>query len=271
MKKKSEGLHVVGVVIVGREGRLASYCLNSLEEHCDEVVIMLDNYDALTERVAKIFGHGKGKLIYSWAPNIPKKFENKRKKLEDRLDEYKSAISMQVSERLKKIDSKRRIDIILWPDSLTTFTREIPDILIDFYNSGTKAMSTGISEAMGSFKRMKEHVRTPSICAFRYSRGELNYSKFPEHEITKIGRALVSFKFLNKKTRELIRANTEIGINPDEDSIWYLDKNICEMTTDEINAEMIRKPDSNVKEHIKIERKIHPSKYMIKKLLKRNL
>lgn len=128
-----QNLHIVGCVGCWQEGATARYTLDNLLKYCDEIAVLLDQPDVITEEF--ILSYKKKypdvfRVEYSTIPplRLASHIRRRTKVYANRLGEEKLAI-------VKKIHEERKVDILLSMDSDEVFNNSFVDILTQFLSS----------------------------------------------------------------------------------------------------------------------------------------
>ena len=234
-------IRIVGVTMAFREGELIKYCLDDLLKYCDEVLVQLDNYDGKTEKVVLDYQekYKKLKVIYSRYPRLEEKDSLTMKK---RLDYHQDEIRDSVLRELRRMNIKKKIDILLWPDGDEVFNRELPSVLEDFWRREKKVIYCGTVTPFGGFKMMRKRSIFPHCRIFKFQkemtavpyRCRCFYHPFLRTEAMKIRYLIIHLALLNDERLEFRKLYTgSEGIIADDD-LFVLAKDIREMTMEEI-------------------------------------
>ena len=104
-------IRIVGATMAFREGELIRHCLDQLLSICDEVMVMLDNYDEKTEKIVKSYAekYDNFSIIYSKeVPRLSEEDERVEGNLKRRLKSNRGQIRDQVLRGVEKIHKRRR-------------------------------------------------------------------------------------------------------------------------------------------------------------------
>ena len=263
MRNFLKDIHIVGVTMGCREGNVIRYCLDDLVKYCDEVIIVLDNYDKETENAVKNYAKKGVNIFYSTFP-IDEKINKEIGALKRRHRDHQGAIREQVLIEARKIHEKRPIDILLWPDGDEIFTCELPEFLTDFWNGDKKAMFMRTVTPFDSFKILRRrsifsHARIfkyrPDMTAIPY-RNRTFYYPFEKGEAMKSKYALIHLALLTKHIRAVRDSYVGRGTSDKDDDLWFLDKDIRKMTASEIKKARSRPPDTTISQYLKHGNKI---------------
>ncbi len=247
MRKFLTNINLVGSVLVYRERSQAKWSINWLIENCDQVLIMLDNWDEETHKTVLEY---KAKypeivrIIYSTDPVIEKKnlIQGQVKK---RFKIRQLFIREQVINELKKMNEDKKIDLLIWPDSDETFINQFPEILEEFWNNRPERwMLVGFIEPFENFKTIVYQKQAPHGRVFKY---DSTMTSFPDSTRTryypyknerawKVRHVVLHMNHFNeeyRKRREFFD-NTPWIDESQEYPLWELPKDAREMTVDEI-------------------------------------
>lgn len=266
MRNYLQDINIIGAVMVYRCLDIHEYSIKDLVEHCDKVIIMLDNYDEHAEK--KVFEYqAKYPKIEIFYSNFPK-LEN-----EDisgasyrRFLKNQGPIRHQIIEKLHEMNKKEKIDLVIWLDSDECFNQDMPKYLTHFWESGQSIMSTGFVTVINNFKTLI-HPSMPNEARIYKYRTDMSCFKYGKKGFcapyTRADRARYSYPvvhccFLNKKSRDSKsfhkrRAHTLDKVNTilrDKKCIHVLDKDVRKMASDDIRKKIKGKPDYTLGEYL---------------------
>lgn len=246
-----QNLHVVGCVGCWQEGETVHYTLDNLLKYCDEIAVLLDKPDEVTEKFIRGY---QGKfpdrffIEYSTVPPLrdPNHIRRRTKFYASRLGEEKLAI-------VKKIHDSKPVDLLLAVDSDEVFGASFEKIVAEFWKSKftsvcIRPMDVYDTPYILHNKGMASHWRI-----YKY-RPDMHYSPWRYRDFfhpfrgrdTMYG-VIGGFVHLNM-LRENMERKRRIG-NPSlltvcpEAKLWKTDKPAWQLTLEEY-AEIISKPET---------------------------
>jgi len=262
MRDFLKDLYIVGATLAFREGKLIKYCLRDLKKYCDYIVVVLDNYDRKTEKVVLSYKNKYPNLFtvaYSGVGLFKGKALLKRASLKRRLNAKQDKIRGRVLEEVKKINEKRKIDLLIFPDGDEVFTKYFPKVLKAFWEmEKKKVLFLKPSTVFDSFKIMKRRTLASHAKVYKY-RDDMSTTPYrfrgfyqPFKMGTGIKRKfyMVHLPFLTKKMMEFRKHYTGRTIGGGED-LWELEKDIRDMCPSEVIKTRRKPPSFTVAEYYK--------------------
>jgi hypothetical protein len=265
IKKQSlENLNIVGGVLVSRVGETLNLTIENLLLWCNWILIMLDNEDENTLNVVnnlkKKFPN-RIKIERSGFKRLEKINENKPGILLQRFKRLQGPIRETIFKYMREEDKKKKIDILIYPDSDEIFSNFFEKLLLDFWNMKDKqGIKMRCVWPFGDFKtigktKMCSHVRVfkfnPKITTYPWRHDWLrNPTPFNSKELLRNENILIHNSHLLdsmiKWRTTLWRSFPSLSI-----PLWSLNKDIREMSSEEIKNKLNKAPDLTIGEYLK--------------------
>jgi hypothetical protein len=247
MRNYLQNIEIVGATMCYREQDQCRWSLDWLVENCNRVVILMDNWDEETHKIVLEYKNKYPniiRVIYSIDSVIEKKnlIQGQIKK---RFKIRQLFIREQVIDELKKMNEKKKIDLLIWPDSDETFINQFSEILKEFWNNRPeRCMLTGFIEPFNNFKtivyqRMAPHGRIfkfdSTITCLPYTT-RTRYFPYYKERGWKVRHIVLHMCHFNEeyRNRRTFFDNTPWIDESQDYSLWELPKDAREMTADEL-------------------------------------
>jgi len=254
-------LKIAGAMLVSRCGKILDYTIPSLIEHCDYLLIMMDNEDEKTiEKVNKYKRIYKDKIIVrnSGFRRATEEEETDNRGLYRRFKPLQGQIRDTVLQFFRDEEAAdRKVDIILWPDSDEIFNLEMPESVERMWNEGYKAVTARPITIFGDFNTISADTMAGHSRIFRYFKeltaiptiGFCHYRPLKRKDRLMAPKIFIHLLRLTKEKADW-RENHWSGRGiADDEPLWRLEKDIRKMTSQEIEEILKRKPDLNVYEY----------------------
>lgn len=265
IKKKSlEHLNIVGGILVSRAGETLGYTIRNLLKWCDWILIVLDNEDINTLRVVneylKQFPE-RIKVINSGFKRIDPELENVPGSLLQRFKGLQGPIRETVFAYMRKVHKKKKIDLLIYPDSDEIFTSHFEKLLLDFWSMMDKRVIKmrcvwpfGDFNTIGETK-MCSHVRVfkfiPEISTYPWKNDWLRHpSPFTSKDHLRNENILVHLSHLKDSMIEW-RAKNWRSYPSLSIPLWTLENNVLDLKSEDIKNKLTKAPDLTVGEYLK--------------------
>lgn len=254
--------HIVGAMLVSRVGSLLDFTASELLKWCDVVLLMIDNEDEPTRKsVDYLKGKYGDKIIIEETgfPRATEAQEHSKQGLLRRFKPLQGPIRQKVFDYIKKYnDTKRKVDILIWPDSDEVFSNSFRQLLIDFVNMPEKkAITMKPVDVFGDMstihgKSMTGHVRVmkwfPELTAIPY-RTACNYRPLEKKDRVGSVRVLIHLASLNLDIMKWRKEHWKPN-RPGYEALWLLPRDIRDMSPDEIKDVVKQGPNLTVDEFL---------------------
>lgn len=246
MRDYLKKIEMVGCVMIYRENDICRWSLDWLYEHCDKVLIVLDNWNYETEQIALEYKNKYPDITYiSYTDvsiieknnTIPGRVKNRFKRKQDEIREF-------VFKELRKIHKKKNIDLLVWLDSDEKPINEFPKHLEKFWNSDKKFMFCGFVEPFESLQILMSQVMAPHTRVLKYIPELtvypwLNRCRYHPYAMTtrpiKQRNVIVHVCHLTEEYRQHRQFMDGRDFMTECDrQLWFLPKSVFEMTAEEI-------------------------------------
>lgn len=239
---------MVGAVLIYHEGDQCRWSLDWLYANCDRVCVVLDNWDEVTEKIVLEYKDRfplRTHLAYCTDP-VDMRKNHLAGYVKRRFKVRQGVIRQVVADELRKMHAEKPIDLLVWPDSDETFTKDFPKYLEEFWNNqpAHDYMMLGFVEVYDSFRILITQPMAPHGRVYKY-KPELNvlpwkrrtsYNPYyNEKRPWKVRHLVVHLCHFTEKYRAFRK-----HVNHEEDNylenrlLWFLPKDVREMTVAEI-------------------------------------
>ena len=264
IKKESlKHLHIVGGVLVSRVGSTLLFTISNLLLYCDWILIMLDNEDQKTlDIVNKIKLQYPDRIIIKNSGfERLQEVDEKPGALLQRFKLLQGPIREKVFEYMREVHKKKKIDLLIYPDSDEIFSNYFEKLLLDFWDMKDKqAIKMRCVWPFGDFKtigvtKMCSHVRvfkfTPKITTYPWRHDWLrNPTPFNGKELLRNENILIHLSHL---TDDMIqwrgknwRSFPSLSI-----PLWRLNKSVLKISSQEIKDKLKMLPDLTIGKYLK--------------------
>ena len=261
MRTFLQDIKIIGAMLISREGNILHYTIPSLLRWCDWVLIILDNENKESRRIAQ---HYRGiypnriRIARSGFPRATQRDEMRVRGLFQRFKKLQGPIRETVFKYLRNcLANGEKIDILVFPDADEIFSDYFPKLLNDFWkNKKVKAITLKPVGVYGDIKTimrksMSGHTRVmkffPELTAIPY-RTLCCYKPLTRKDRMAITRVLIHLAHLTSERKNWRKKHWKFKYRPDE-PLWKLDKDINKMSPLEIGEVFKRKPDLTIKEY----------------------
>ena len=244
MRNFLKDLYIVGAVQVFREGKLIRYGINDLMKYCDHIVILIDNEDKRTRDIALRYKRKyKDYFTICWS-GVPRSVKEKEKKpghIKHRAKHTKNYSKGVVLYELRKLNKKRKIDILIFHDADEMFTDHFPKVLEKFWESNKSALAVRLVQPFDDFYTIYEHRAFPHFRIFKYrddmrafpTRFRQLFFPFTSRDAMGHNYSMIHLGSFTEEMRQLHKRWTGREPNP-EYRLWKTDKDIRKMSPEEI-------------------------------------
>lgn len=264
MRNFLTNINIVGAVMCCREEELLKYCIDNLITLCNHIVIVLDNYNQRTKEIILEYQNNNPEFFtvaYSKIERSNKADESRIGFLKSRLVQNQGRIRQQMVEEIKKVHDKKKVDILIWPDSDEVFTNYFPTVLKKFWHSDKNVLFTGFITIYDNFQLARTRTMIPHARVYKYRselsaqpyRGRTFYHPYTGDEIMSMHHILVHLPLINDKRRDYrmkyVFTRTEAS---QRFGLCKLPKDVRDMSPDEyVNFIKNRKIDFTIEEYEK--------------------
>jgi hypothetical protein len=249
MRNILNNINIIGATMIFREGEHCKQTIDWLCNFCNKVILLLDNYDNTTEKIALEYKEkfkDKINLIYSNEPIIQRKnlIQGQIKKRFKNRQQY---IREQVIRELHRINKEeKKVDIFIFIDSDEIPINQFESILEDFWNNhAERYLMAGYINPIENFNAIMTSSMAPHARIFKYceemsaipyvSRTRFNpYCKERGWKVRNLMLHLCNFNEQRRKFRQFCD-NTPWLEESQNNPVWILPKDCREMTIDEIS------------------------------------
>ena len=265
-------IKIVGVTLASRDADLLDYAIPNMLKWCDWIMIMMDNeskevYDKVREYEEQYRGKKRGeidRIIVRRSSYHLSLYDEVNNKFSARWKALRGAVRDDALAALRRNlefgnPNYNKIDILLWPDSDEVFTDYLPTLLEEFWKSNYKGIRFRTVEVVYNMHTIKSWGKAPHMQAMKYTRDLCAfpkkffcmYSPISMDETMVSDNCLVHLAYLTQKHRDFKKDNNwrsfDFNNNRKElgSALWTLDKDVTELTPDEIKEVLRRPPDSD--------------------------
>lgn len=172
MRDYLKKIEIVGAVLISSGRGVSRYSLDWLYSNCDRICIGLDNWDKKTKNIVMEYQKkypDKTYIIYSTVP-IDKN-RNKGSYIKQRFKNYQANIREQMAVKLREMNKKKKIDLLIWPDHDETFLDCFPEYLKKFWYEQKEYsyMMMGFVEVYDKFNIIISQKMAPHARVFRFT------------------------------------------------------------------------------------------------------
>lgn len=246
MRDVLQKIEIVGATMCYKEQDQCKYCLDWLCNFCDRVIILLDNYDKITEQIVLKYGKkykNKVNIIYSTELVREEKslIQGQQKK---RFKLRQPHIREQVIKKLHKLNKEKAVDLFIFLDSDEIPINQFSFLLEEFYNERTeKWMMLGFLEVFNNFKTIVHQIMAPHGRVYKYDvtlsalpyQPRTIYFPFNNGRPWKVRNVLIHLCHLTEKYRKRRQFFDNRDWTTECDRrIYQTEKDVREMTIDEI-------------------------------------
>lgn len=246
MRNYLEKYNIIGATMCYREGDQCRPCIEWLIDNCNQVILLLDNFNNATEQIVLEYKNKYPEIVrvlYSLEPFI----EHKNLiggQIKKRFKIRQQHIREQVIKELHEVNKEANVDLFIFLDSDELPINQFPKILEDFVlNRSESYLMTGFIEPYDDFTKIVSQKMSPHARVFLYNS---EMSAFPNSSRTryqpyinergyKVRHCILHLNHFTeewRKQREFFD-NRKFNENGDIE-IWQLPKDAREMTTDEL-------------------------------------
>ena len=260
-RKFLKSLNIWGAILSSREEDILHYTIPYLLKYCDHILIMLDNENEETKRIATEYQKKYPQIIELSETKLErstKEQEDVKRGLFRRFKPWQGKIREKVFEYLREKHKEKKIDILLFPDGDEIFANYLPEILIDFWNrKDKKAITMRPVSVYGDMKTISKMTMAGHSRIFKFfpelsgvpGQGFCHY-----HPLTKVDRlntvkVLIHLFMLTKKKIRWRQKHWVDRTPLPEVPLWKLPKNVEEMEYEEIVKIWEKEPDLLVKDY----------------------
>lgn len=184
MRDYLNDIEIVGATMVYSEGEVCRWSLDWLYKNCDRVCILLDNWDEKTEKIILEYKEKYPditNIVYSKFP--VQDIDNNRGRIKQRFNRHQHHIREELVKELKVMNTKKGIDLLIWPDSDETFIDCFPEYLEEFWREQTahSFMMLGFVEVYDKFNVIVSQKMGPHGRVFKYKE---NFTCIPKRSRT---------------------------------------------------------------------------------------
>jgi len=244
MRNFLKDLHIVGAMLVFREGKIIRHSIDSLMRHCDHVVIVLDNEDEKTKNIVLEYKNKhKGFFTIGWSgtPRLTAEEEARPGALKHRGKHWKWYARGVALYEVEKINRKKKIDILIFPDADEMFTDAFPESLKRFWESDRQILMMKTIQVFDSFNLIHEGRLVSHTKAYKYrddmkafpTRFRQIFVPFRAEQSMGCYYNLIHMCSLTKEIRALRKHWSGRGLKP-EYRLWKTDKDTRKMSEEEI-------------------------------------
>lgn len=264
MRNYLKKINIIGCVMVYQEGDVCRWSLDWLVKNCNEVIVLLDNYNSYTENIILEYKKkypNKINMIYSTVP-IDKN-RNSGSYIKQRFKNYQANIREQVAIELRKMHKKKEIELVVWMDSVTGDTPILieQDGIIDFIEiQELLPKSMRKKQTLNYYNKVNNKISILTKNGFK----KINYIK--QHKVNKpiyhiAGEGVCRVTsdhslFINNKQKK----GSDIEIKDKLDRIKFIDKNNFESITEDFamllgffvaegHASFLKYPNGKIKQY----------------------
>jgi len=255
-------LNIYGTVLLSRSSHVMHYCIKDLLKYCNKVLLVLDNEDEETQKIAYRYAekYREVSVIHSNIPGTTKEQEDAdRMCVYGRFKALQGAVRQVVLNELKKrTDAGEKIDLIIWPDHDECFSGNLPNVLEKFWNSPYKELTMKAVDVFFDFTTIHNAGMTNHGRIWKY---DTNLVADPHRwgcHLIPIGRAdrtgdaytLIHLSLLGKdmidwKQKYWSRTTMDMHL-----PLWRVGKDVRECTPKEIESTYKRDADTNAGEFL---------------------
>lgn len=255
-------INIYGTVLLSRSSHVMHYCIKDLLKYCNKVLLVLDNEDEETQRVAYRYAekYKEINVVHSQIPGTTKEQEE-----QDRMCVYNRFKALQgpvrqvvLNELKKRIEGGEKIDLIIWPDHDECFSGNLPSVLEKFWNSSYKELTMKAVDVFFDFTTIHNAGMTNHGRIWKYDTNLLADPHRWGCHLIPIGRAertgdaytLIHLSLLGRdmidwKQKYWSRTNMDMTL-----PLWRVGKDVRECTPEEIRATYARDADTNIGEFL---------------------
>lgn len=255
-------LNIWGATLVSRCGSILHYTIPCLLKYCDKVLLMQDNINEETREIILKYKEkypDKIVLAETGFPYATKVQDKVDRGLLRRFKGLQGPIREKVFEYLREEHKKKKIDILIFPDSDEVFSDYLPILLEEFWKrKDIKAVTMKPVDVFGDMmtihgRSMTGHTRImkffPELTAIPY-RTACYYR--PLTKLDRIGSNRVTIHLCTlSKEKMAWRIKHWKRLLKDSEALWRLSKDVRKMSPDEIRDVLNREPDMNVEEYLR--------------------
>lgn len=247
MRNYLKDIEIVGSVMVYQEGEQCHWALDWLYANCDRVCILLDNWNKETEDI--ILGYKekfpeRTHISYSDEP-VADRTNRVQGQPKRRFKLCQDRIRERMIKELRKMHDEKPIDLLVWPDSDETFINQFPSVLSDFWYNKREYdfMMLGFVEVYDSMRILLRQDMAPHGRIYRYNpemtalpyRPRTVYHPYELKRPLKIRNVVIHLNHFTEEYRERRRFFDNVDFKTEcIRYVWFLPKDVREMTLDEI-------------------------------------
>ena len=252
---------IVGAMLISREGKILNYSISGLLKWCDWILLMMDNEDRQTRKIAQAYKNKYGdriRIAHSGFPRATKALEEKKSGLFIRFKRIQGPVRETVFQYLRECVKKgEKVDILLFPDADEVFTDYLPELVKRLHSEPKKfAISMKPIDVYKDFKILRGRSMTGHIRIMKFFseltavpyRTTCNYLPLKKIDKLSQSRAHIHLAALTVDKMNWRKKHWK-AVPKDEEPLWILNQDVREMTPIEILDAMVREPNTIVKEY----------------------
>lgn len=254
-------LNIWGAILSSREEDILHYTIPFLLKYCDRILIMFDNENMETRKIAMEYQKKYPKIIEVSETGLERSTDEQeaiKRGLFKRFKPWQGKIRHKVFEYLREKNKEKKIDILLFPDSDEIFADYLPEILIDFWNrKDKKALTMRPVSVYGDMRTISKMTMAGHSRIFKFfselsgvpGQGFCHYHPLVKADRLNTVKVLIHLFMLTEKKIKWRQEHWVDRTPLPEVPLWKLPKDVSEMTYDEIVKIWEKEPDLLVKNY----------------------